>query len=350
MAESQNIIYDWISAEDLDQAIQIEEQGYPADEAASLEAFKYRQSAAASLFLGAYLPHRELIGYICSTLSPSQRLTHASMTTHVSGSSSVCIHSVCVHPSHRRRGVGLALLNEYIARLRLQSESGSGYERILLIIHKTLRPFYEQAGFENIGLSPVTHGALPWYEMRLLLAQLHSAEPDQPKQQAPPPGLYEALANASRRPRPTVKLLRQYQGGIRELRVEDPDKEGAWVNSADLLCPRPECGSFVLMKGKAEWKVRASVDMEPQHMSTTPSPHLPKLPAPPETTDWWLVGPTPMEFENIGFSRAVQGLVGENGRPLKLLACAECDLGPIGWAEDGGKEFWVACERVGYRE
>ena len=37
-----------------------------------------------------------------------------------------------------------------------------------------------------------------------------------------------------------------------------------------------------------------------------------------------------------------------SGLKLKLLACAECDLGPLGWCEEGGKEFWLACTRVGY--
>jgi len=33
---------------------------------------------------------------------------------------------------------------------------------------------------------------------------------------------------------------------------------------------------------------------------------------------------------------------------LKLLACAECDLGPLGWSEEGGSEYWLACSRVRY--
>lgn len=33
---------------------------------------------------------------------------------------------------------------------------------------------------------------------------------------------------------------------------------------------------------------------------------------------------------------------------MKLLLCAECDLGPVGWCEEGGSEFYLACNRVGY--
>ena len=38
------------------------------------------------------------------------------------------------------------------------------------------------------------------------------------------------------------------------------------------------------------------------------------------------------------------------GVKMKLLLCADCDLGPLGWCLEDAKEFWVACNRVGYRE
>lgn len=78
-----------------------------------------------------------------------------------------------------------------------------------------------------------------------------------------------------------------------------------------------------------------------------------------------------MAFENIGFTRPVQPLTNSGksicllnhlrnffiticgnaffaGQQLKLLACAECDLGPLGWSEEGGSEYWLACSRVSY--
>lgn len=72
-----------------------------------------------------------------------------------------------------------------------------------------------------------------------------------------------------------------------------------------------------------------------------------------------------MAFENIGFTHPVQPLTNSGkplislmkiphdnvfyaGRRLKLLACAECDLGPLGWSEEGACEYWLACSRVGY--
>lgn len=55
-----------------------------------------------------------------------------------------------------------------------------------------------------------------------------------------------------------------------------------------------------------------------------------------------------MAFENIGFSRAVSSSTPAAPR-MKFLACAECDLGALGWSQEGGSEFWLAVSRVGYR-
>jgi hypothetical protein len=74
-----------------------------------------------------------------------------------------------------------------------------------------------------------------------------------------------------------------------------------------------------------------------------------------------------MAFENITFTHAVQPLTNSGkslcllnhllhdctgntffaGKQYKLLACGECELGPLGWSESGS-EYWLACSRVGY--
>lgn len=50
------------------------------------------------------------------------------------------------------------------------------------------------------------------------------------------------------------------------------------------------------------------------------NPHLPPLPDPPQTVQWWLITPSPMEFENVGFTRPVQPLT-ELGASLRLPLC-----------------------------
>jgi hypothetical protein len=39
---------------------------------------------------------------------------------------------------------------------------------------------------------------------------------------------------------------------------------------------------------------------------------------------------------------------GGAGHGLKYVTCAECDMGPVGWSIEGGKEAWLGVERVRY--
>src|ERR1700761_1414208 len=76
-----------------------------------------------------------------------------------------------------------------------------------------------------------------------------------------------------------------------------------------------------------------------------------KLPSSPDEAPWWLITPSPMEFENISFSRPLRGESDLfSAKPVKYLACADCDLGPLGWCYEGSPEFWLAASRVAYRE
>ncbi|EMD36520.1 hypothetical protein CERSUDRAFT_115567 [Gelatoporia subvermispora B] len=336
-----SVFYDLISSDEVPAAHVIEVAGYPQDEAGSLAAFQYRQSQAPDLFLGVFLPSnsgRTLIGFVCSTLSPSPSLTHESMATHVPGGASVCLHSVCVAPAHRRRGLALGLLREYGARLQTAAYEGAGYERILLIAHEELRGLYEKAGFEWVGLSPVVHGSQPWFEMRRALA---SQLPGPPPPAAAPADLWAALQRASSRPKPMAQLLPSFANGVHDLAA---DLDGSRTNKYDLLCPRQGCGSVILKSGVATVVERESVRLEPEDQ---PSSILEALPAPSTLMPWWRVTPDAMAFENIGFSRPVQSQI-QSDKRIKLLLCAECDLGPLGWHEEGGNEFWLACSRVGY--
>jgi len=321
----------------------------------------FRQRQAGDLFLGAYQLEgstRKLVGYVCSTLSADESLTHESMSKHVPGSSSVCIHSVCVAKEYQRKGLGLALLTEYMKRIEEAKTNGAvNYERILLITHEPLRTFYEKAGFEWMGKSPVVHGPEPWFEMRRLL----TSSPFQKK----------ALEKKG------PKLLSDFENQVEQVIFTDPDQPGRPLNTYDLLCPRPGCGSIILKKGVGSWVERESVQvrkyaltlpfsssifqLEPKDAAV--SSLLQPIPTPPETAQWWLITPNPMAFENVGFTRPVNqstsgkvfvlsvyaSLIFCPGKPLALLTCAECEIGPLGWSEVGGSEFWLACHRVAYK-
>ncbi|KZV67098.1 acyl-CoA N-acyltransferase [Peniophora sp. CONT] len=341
MSTTSGVFFDGLTEEEVLAAHRIETEGFPADEAGSLEAFQYRHTHAPELFLGGFEPAsapdagRTLIAYVNATRSTSDALTHASMSTHEPGGRSACIHAVCVRGDHKRKGIASALLKEYLARLA----ATNAVDRALLITHEELRPFYEGTGFQWIGPSAVQHGSRPWFEMRWD-APTSALAPSGPSQQQ----IFEALQASSRKPRATGQLLSEMNGGIAEASLVD-EKSGRTRNAHDLLCPRSGCGSVILRKNTASLEQREAVDLDPP---TGKSPDLAALPSPPASADWWLVEPSPMEFENIGFSRPVAPTA-EGKKQLKLLICADCDLGPLGYSEVGGTQFWLAANRIRYR-
>jgi len=220
----------------------------------------------------------------------------------------------------------------------------------LLITHEELRPFYESAGFHWEGPSQVVHGSKPWFAMRRDLSVttssiMESAEHTIPGNASIPLNFLEALA----RPKGQIiagRVISDFPHGLSDLLEADDVHPGSSVNKFDLVCSEAECGSFMLKKRVAKWVERSSVQIEP--IGNHERVNLPALPIPPETAQWWLVTPALMQFENMGISRPVHGL-SNNGLQMKLLVCAECNLGPVGWFEEGGSEFWVACSRVAYR-
>lgn len=232
------------------------------------------------------------------------------MSTHDASGTSVCIHAVCVDPAYRRRGIAVALLTEYVARL---AQSGL-YERALLITHEELRGLYEKAGFEWLGRSKVVHGSKPWYEMRKALATpappcstaADSVEPPaESSLQSLPPNIniWEALQRATTsRAVPVATLLSAFPHGIDDTTQPADASSSALTNKHDLLCPRPQCGSIILKNQVATLVERPSTALEP---SGARDPLLPPLPAPLSLVRCWRITPNAMAFENIGFSKSI---------------------------------------------
>ena len=93
------------------------------------------------------------------------------------------------------------------------------------------------------------------------------------------------------------------------------------------------------------------VDISFRNLQLDPPGHPAPAPLPThdpdEPSSWWLISGSPMLFENIGFSKTLEP--DSDGVRRKLLACAECDLGPLGWCVLGGTNHWIAVDRVGYQ-
>jgi GNAT superfamily N-acetyltransferase len=275
--------------------------------------FSFRQANAPDLFLGAFVPQtggkRDLFGYIDGVLSSEVTLTYESMSTHVPGARTVLIHGVCVSPDARRRGIASALLAEYQRRL----VAAGSHERALLIAHEDNVAFYERVGFRSHGLSSITFAGVPWHELEWVVPLDKPSEP-QDVPQAIPSGLLQALQGQGVSPRRQGQLLSSFQDGIHAVSEKGDQRS----NSYDLLCVNERCGSLILKRGVASLRERESVQvstlsqacvgftwtllvqMEPIGIN---HPDLPALPPPPDKMHWWLITPSPMLFENIGFSK-----------------------------------------------
>lgn len=321
----------------------------------------YRQEHASRYFLAAY-EDEELIGFICSTLTSSPTLTHESMETHEPSGEYLAIHSVCVSPDHRRKGIANGLLREYMQRVREANE----VRGIRLIAKEGLVGMYERSGFTSKGKSQVVHGQDPWFQLGIdFQGKQESTEtlssPFEQSQDVDPasvrsPG--KRLASAT-----VTKAI------VEEKLVEDGK------NKFDLYCPRAECRCLLIRKGAASWVAKGSHkgDLEVRHVFLARSTQLlmsltmvlarkqlPLLPrridAPPRPSaasphlGYWTLS-SPLAFENIGFTRSLppssshpppgQAQPATTTSQIKYLTCADCDFGPLGWHDTEGRDLGV---------
>ena len=101
-------------------AHRLELKCYPVELAATLEAFLYRWRAFPDLFLGAW-EDGELIGLACGVRTDASDCSDVGIKKTHGGAgdgSKLCVLSVAVDPSRRRRGVGARLLRTLLGEAR----------------------------------------------------------------------------------------------------------------------------------------------------------------------------------------------------------------------------------------
>ena len=121
-------------------------------------------------------PNRKqiLLGQVIATKSNSKTVTDNDMAMpdnwreggdptlgHQEDGRTVCVHSLAVLPAYQRKGLGTMLLKAYIQRI----EASGLADRISLISHDPLVPFYEAMGFENQGPSKAQIGGGGWTDL-----------------------------------------------------------------------------------------------------------------------------------------------------------------------------------------
>ena len=146
----------------------LESASYPPDEAATPQRLTFRAAHAAPFFkVLLHLSDSQqqppvLIGFVCGTLTSAARQEAASMATHDPTGTTLCIHSVVIAASERRRGLGGWMLRRYLAQV---AEAAPAVSRVLLLTKPAHMAMYESAGFSSLGASAVEHGVEPWIEM-----------------------------------------------------------------------------------------------------------------------------------------------------------------------------------------
>jgi GNAT superfamily N-acetyltransferase len=80
---------------------------------------------------------------------------------HQDQGSTIAVHSLAVLSEHHGKGVGTTLMKAYLQRIK----DAEIAERIALLSHEDLVPFYTALGFENLGVSDVKFGSRPWFSM-----------------------------------------------------------------------------------------------------------------------------------------------------------------------------------------
>ncbi|EXJ92200.1 hypothetical protein A1O3_00750 [Capronia epimyces CBS 606.96] len=181
-----------LSVSNVDQCTALENEAFPPEERASREKFQYRLTRCPELSLGLFTqptkaeaerlsspPQRRLMAHVIATRSPSPSVTEASMEIppnwrtrrsslpekggdepvgHQDFGGTICVHSLAVAPEFQKMGLGNVLMKCYIQRMKDSKIA----DRIALLAHDRLIPFYARLGFENMGRSSVTSCGGNW--------------------------------------------------------------------------------------------------------------------------------------------------------------------------------------------
>lgn len=154
--------------------------------------FVYRLTKCPELSLGIFSlpildrgetkPRPELIAHVIATRTSSLRVTEESMKIpedwqtrkrslpdageknyvgHEDQGTTVALHSLAVKAEHQKKRVGSTLMKSYIQRIKEAQIA----DRIALLAHDHMVPFYEALGFENHGPSACTFGGGGWFDM-----------------------------------------------------------------------------------------------------------------------------------------------------------------------------------------
>lgn len=203
-----------LTVEDVDRCVALEVKGFPEQERASKEKVEYRLTVCPELCSGLFIreynykynainlpevaekrekEHEDsdsarddsdetptassvvsetLIGHILATKIASCRINDAAMALpsakdaeagHQESSRFVGIHALVVDPDWQGNNLGTLLMHDYIQKLSNQDMG----DKVVIIAHKELVPFYEKIGFNDHGESACKFAGETWHDLTI---------------------------------------------------------------------------------------------------------------------------------------------------------------------------------------
>jgi predicted GNAT family N-acyltransferase len=200
-----------LTIEDVSKCVDLEIKGFLPDERCSEEKFKYRLTVCPELCSGLFIrdytarynainlpqvaeklsraqspaeddddqlpvkssvTRETLIGHIIATRIKTLTINEASMELpsdsnpdagHFETSRYIGVHSVVIDPEWQGKNLGTLLLHDYIQKLSNQDLG----DKVVIIAHDKLIPFYEKIGFTNLGKSECKFAGETWYDLSI---------------------------------------------------------------------------------------------------------------------------------------------------------------------------------------
>lgn len=155
---------------DVQAAVELEAAAFPADEAASPEAVRYRIVTCPELCVGLFHNQKTLIGHVLATKTDAQHVTEDSMKVggHQEHGDTIALHSVVVAKEYRGKKLARLMIRDYLQRMAQQEVA----KWVILLSKDSLKSFYQNLGFEVIGKSDCHHGGEEWLDMRIELVKM----------------------------------------------------------------------------------------------------------------------------------------------------------------------------------
>lgn len=153
-----------VQMKDLDQVAALEALCFPMEEAASKLSLKSRIQHFSSSFLvmekdGSIVGM--INGCVCHQKTISDDL-YEDASKHDPNGSYQTIFGLDVHPAYQHLGLACQLMEAMIQKAKEENRQG-----LVLTCKQHLISFYEQFGYQSLGISQSTHGNVVWYDMLL---------------------------------------------------------------------------------------------------------------------------------------------------------------------------------------